>query len=222
MKRNLCLIHALVPLLLFVVFSIACLSRITPTTEFKAENAFDSPDEAQRYFLEKRLPHGETILPVERYVAAALQMEKMQVYSTATNTFSASPNQVGLGPWEELGPGNIGGRTRALLIDPSNPSIIYAGGVAGGIWKTTDGGQNWIPKSQTVMPIISINCLASGSDDSRSRENVLLQGTSHHSIRKITKVIESCLHALTVGVLLGRFTALLGNFNGSSRMSSID
>ena len=50
-----------------------------------------------------------------------------------------------LGTWQSLGPGNVGGRTRALLIDPTDPNIMYAAAVAGGIWKTTNGGTSWAP-----------------------------------------------------------------------------
>lgn len=44
--------------------------------------------------------------------------------------------------WTERGPGNVGGRTRALLVDPADPSMHtwWAGSVSGGLWKTTDGG----------------------------------------------------------------------------------
>src|SRR5438045_143734 len=41
--------------------------------------------------------------------------------------------------WQWLGPGNIGGRVRSIVIHPSNPSMMFAGSVSGGIWKTTDG-----------------------------------------------------------------------------------
>jgi post-segregation antitoxin (ccd killing protein) len=30
-----------------------------------------------------------------------------------------------------------------MLVDPTNPSIMYAAGVAGGVWKSTDGGTSW-------------------------------------------------------------------------------
>ena len=42
--------------------------------------------------------------------------------------------------WEERGPDNIGGRTRALLFDPNDDSqeTVYAGGVSGGLWKNTN------------------------------------------------------------------------------------
>lgn len=46
--------------------------------------------------------------------------------------------------WNELGPDNIGGRTRAILIDRSNTNIMYAGGVSGGLWKSTTAGSSWI------------------------------------------------------------------------------
>ncbi|RLD62283.1 MAG: hypothetical protein DRJ01_06380 [Bacteroidetes bacterium] len=51
--------------------------------------------------------------------------------------------------WKELGPDNIGGRTRALLIDKDNPSLMYAGGVSGGLWKSTTAGQQWTQVSYT-------------------------------------------------------------------------
>ncbi len=44
--------------------------------------------------------------------------------------------------WEERGPNNIGGRTRATLWDPEDSANgykkVYAGGVGGGLWVTTD------------------------------------------------------------------------------------
>ncbi len=53
-----------------------------------------------------------------------------------------SGNALGLN-WSELGPDNIGGRTRAILIDKNNPNIMFAGGVCGGLWKSTTGGSSW-------------------------------------------------------------------------------
>jgi hypothetical protein len=46
--------------------------------------------------------------------------------------------------WNELGPDNVGGRTRAILIDKNDPDIMYAGGVSGGLWKSTTGGSSWV------------------------------------------------------------------------------
>ncbi len=46
--------------------------------------------------------------------------------------------------WIGMGPDNIGGRTRALLIDRDNTNIMYAGAVSGGLWKSTTGGSSWV------------------------------------------------------------------------------
>ncbi len=45
----------------------------------------------------------------------------------------------------ELGPSNIGGRTRALLVDLDNSNHLIAGGASGGIWNSSNGGLNWEP-----------------------------------------------------------------------------
>ena len=60
--------------------------------------------------------------------------------------------------WSALGPGNIGGRVRSIVINPANSNQILIGSVSGGIWKSTDGGGSWIPESDTadVMAIGSM------------------------------------------------------------------
>lgn len=45
--------------------------------------------------------------------------------------------------WQLAGPPAVGGRTRALAIDQRNPDIIIAGGVSGGIWRSTNSGDTW-------------------------------------------------------------------------------
>ncbi|TRX59371.1 hypothetical protein FNH22_09390 [Fulvivirga sp. M361] len=47
-------------------------------------------------------------------------------------------------PWVNRGPFNVGGRTRALAIDRTDENIILAGGVSGGLWRSTDQGLNWV------------------------------------------------------------------------------
>lgn len=47
--------------------------------------------------------------------------------------------------WEFRGPDNVGGRTRCLVIDKDNPSILYTGGVSGSVFKSTNGGGSWTP-----------------------------------------------------------------------------
>ncbi|MBL8167193.1 MAG: putative Ig domain-containing protein [Acidobacteria bacterium] len=134
---------------------------------------FDEPAGAAGYFLTKRLATGMKDLPLERYASARAQMARMRQYSTALGKYlDGTPGQLALGNWTSLGPGNIGGRTRALLINPADANTMYAAGVAGGIWKTTNGGNSWTPMSD-LLANIAINSMAMDPTNS----NVIYAGT---------------------------------------------
>lgn len=45
--------------------------------------------------------------------------------------------------WTSLGPGNIGGRIRSIVVHPEEPDTMWVGSVGGGIWNTADGGATW-------------------------------------------------------------------------------
>ncbi len=49
--------------------------------------------------------------------------------------------------WAGAGPDDIGGRIRAFAVDSRNSNVILAGGVTGGMWKSTNGAQSWTFKS---------------------------------------------------------------------------
>ncbi len=61
--------------------------------------------------------------------------------------------------WLARGPYNVGGRTRALAIDATNENVILAGGVSGGMWKSTDGGRSW-RKTTAPDQLHSVSCIA--------------------------------------------------------------
>lgn len=67
-----------------------------------------------------------------------------------------------LNSWEERGPNNVPGRTRAMMFDPNDASYntVIAGGVTGGLWKNTNienTGSQWeridIPENLAVSSI---------------------------------------------------------------------
>jgi len=61
---------------------------------------------------------------------------------------SSSVNQMNTDiTWQSAGPQELGGRTRALAIDQRNSNVVLAGGVSGGVWKSTDGGDSWQMKT---------------------------------------------------------------------------
>jgi uncharacterized protein (TIGR03437 family) len=141
-------------------------SRLAQVRPFQLNGPrrYDQPGEALRLHLRKRLPEGATALPIERYLEADTQMKRMPQYSTARGIAlparaEMAASEVLPGQWTPLGPGNIGGRTRALLVHPTTPNVMYAAGVSGGIWKTTNGGQSWTPLAD-LMANIAVNSLA--------------------------------------------------------------
>lgn len=55
----------------------------------------------------------------------------------------------------EVGPVAVGGRTRALWIDPENDQHLLAGGISGGIWRSTNKGSAWTAVNEhetSMMP----------------------------------------------------------------------
>ncbi len=76
-----------------------------------------------------------------------------------------SSNALGL-DWTELGPDNVGGRTRSILIDKNNPQRMFAGSVSGGLWVSNNGGSNWSNvqgfDQQPNLAVISITQAANG------------------------------------------------------------
>lgn len=133
---------------------------------------YDKPSEAAQYWIARRLPEGETELQIEPYLEALEKARDLPQFSTLQNRLlpsrramaknnvnGSSEEEAALAAWTPLGPGNIGGRTRALLINPRNPEIMYAAGVAGGVWKTTDGGKLWQPLTD-LLPTLAVCALA--------------------------------------------------------------
>ena len=45
--------------------------------------------------------------------------------------------------WTEMGPDNIGGRIRGLIVSNSSSKLLFAGSVSGGLFRSKDGGNNW-------------------------------------------------------------------------------
>ncbi len=85
--------------------------------------------------------------------------------------------------WVSMGPDNVGGRVRAILPFPNDPNTVLAGGVSGGIFKTTDAGQNWVrmPGFSENLAVSSIQMLGNGAiyvGTGNSREGIGGQGGS--------------------------------------------
>jgi photosystem II stability/assembly factor-like uncharacterized protein len=79
--------------------------------------------------------------------------------------------------WRSIGPYR-GGRVLAVTGVPSDPNTFYFGGVAGGVWRSSNAGLSWEPLFDKE-PISSIGAIAV----SDSNPNVIYVGTGEACIR---------------------------------------
>lgn len=103
----------------------------------------------QRLSEDGTIPHGALL-------AAKAQLDEALLYHYGPGVQMAGvvrPN------WVWLGPGNIGGRIREILIHPTNHNTMYAGAASGGVWRTNSAGANWFPIGD-FLASISISCMA--------------------------------------------------------------
>jgi photosystem II stability/assembly factor-like uncharacterized protein len=118
---------------------------------------------------------------VFRRPALALLAVSLSLFAIVSNAQQAAnpidPKTYGGMKWRLVGPFR-GGRVLAVTGVPSQPNTYYFGAVAGGVWKTTDGGVSWDPlfDKQTTSSIGSI--AVSDSDP-----NVIYVGTGEACIR---------------------------------------
>jgi photosystem II stability/assembly factor-like uncharacterized protein len=162
-----------------------CLATAAATAQHpKRPSREDYPHGGHDFFRLRRAPEGQLAIPVDRYFEAMRRMRVMRGHSLRRRDFLPSREEMAksgisystadesLGAWSSLGPGNVGGRTRALIVDPRSPRTLYAGGVAGGVWKSRDGGASWTPLDD-LSPNLAIGSLAMDPHNS----NIVYAGT---------------------------------------------
>jgi photosystem II stability/assembly factor-like uncharacterized protein len=104
-----------------------------------------SSDDARKW-LEARYIDQQTGLPITP--------EKLEYIRTQVRKADRSKNI----SFEEQGPDNIGGRTRAIQVDRNNINRVWAGGVSGGLFVSVDRGNNWSRVDEYIVngsPFIS-------------------------------------------------------------------
>ena len=90
----------------------------------------------------------------------------------------AEMDLAGMLEWRCIGP-HRGGRVVAVAGDPVDPMTFYFGAVAGGVWKTTDGGQIWENVSDGFFTTSAVGALEVAPSD----PNVIYVGMGEPTIR---------------------------------------
>jgi photosystem II stability/assembly factor-like uncharacterized protein len=108
---------------------------------------------------------------MKRIGLATLLLFPHLVAAQNTDMFSTLRYRV-IGPFR-------GGRVVAVTGVPSQPNVYYFGGVGGGIFKTTDGGNSWLPVSDGQFKTGSVGALAVADSD----PNVVYAGMGEACVR---------------------------------------
>ncbi len=94
------------------------------------------------FFEERAYPEG--VIPENAYENS---IEQRNLLREQNGEDALSINWVSLGPTPGayFNYGNISSRVVTGAYDPTNPDVLYIGPANGGVWKSTDGGINWMP-----------------------------------------------------------------------------
>ena len=109
------------------------------------------------------IPAGEYFENIRKNPATGVfNPEDMANAAKQVNSKSTRRSSIGLN-WNEAGPDNIGGRTRAILIDKDNSDRVYAGSVSGGLFISDNAGGTWTPYNDQ-MENLAVSAIAQSSN----------------------------------------------------------
>jgi uncharacterized protein (TIGR03437 family) len=122
----------------------------------------------QRAYPSDRIPPGAratAVAEMEHMIAAERKLRGTMITGPAWTLIGPRPTNT----LAEYGPGGAGlpyaaGRVAALAVDPRDANVAYLGAAGGGVWKTTDGGQNWQPLTDDQPSLASGSIAIAPSD----------------------------------------------------------
>lgn len=117
------------------------------------ETAARKSFQRERWFYEQRM-YPENFIPVNAYINAVRQKRAI---TTASGYYNKTGNWFSIGPTPGVNTyyGNVSSRVATVKFHPTNPDIIYLGAACGGVWKTTNDGQNWVSKTDFEISLSS-------------------------------------------------------------------
>lgn len=111
-----------------------------------------------------------SIMSSNQIAAQYKEQRKIQSSKLAKTTGADLSNWIPLGPYTHTNKGSWSsgqGRVNITTIDPNHPNIIYVGSANGGVWRSGDAGNSWIPLSD-FLPSIGISGIAIDPSDSKT------------------------------------------------------
>jgi photosystem II stability/assembly factor-like uncharacterized protein len=138
---------------LLLIAALFCTATIVHLRPYERRSGFPRPRHASEMDVNERMllqrSYPDPHFDLRAYHAGVIEAARER--DQASNTRSLE--------WITQGPGNIGGRFNCIVAHPNDPDIIYAGAATGGVFKTTNGGVDWVPVFDE-QPYLSIGCIA--------------------------------------------------------------
>lgn len=169
-------------------FSLICLSTITYSFAQKnwaqdihnEEKSFYEIQEAfENYWENKIIDKGKGWKPFKRreafmeprvYPSGFFPYEQLYIeYNKLTNQPKSTSQNPYEADWQAFGPTQVPlqnngrkrgvGRINNVTFDPNNDNILWVGSPSGGLWKSTDAGQNWTSNTD-LLPNLGVSDIA--------------------------------------------------------------
>jgi photosystem II stability/assembly factor-like uncharacterized protein len=162
-----------------LVFSQDLYIKYNPYDNANSYNLKKNAFNRERWFYEQRM-YPNNFIPENAYENA--QNQKKLLINKNGRYFDKNASWVNIGPTPGylFSYGNISSRITSVKYDPSNPNIIYLGGAYGGLWKSTNGGLNWIQKTDFEVSL-STGAIAIGTPS-----NIIYYGTGEATYSNVS------------------------------------
>jgi len=125
-----------------------------PIREPQMQDEFEGDVEQRRqWFISQRMFPFDELPPEARRKAWDSRLEE-----------KASINALEVLQWQPIGPqpttsyfpsnwGKTSGRINSIAVSPTDPNLVLVGAATGGIWRSTDGGTNFVPVSDSQVDL---------------------------------------------------------------------
>lgn len=154
-----------------------CLAVGIVTTIFSCTGKSVSPGEDRRFETDgMELAMRQEFLMTRDLSLGTVPKERLDAAREKLHAIAQASRMQALG-WEERGPNNIGGRTRAIIVDSRDATgnTVLAASVSGGIFRTT----NFNAITPTWQPVNDklVNLAVTAMKQDRTNPNIMYAGT---------------------------------------------
>ena len=135
-----------------LLISVVCLAGCTEQSEKNKETHSEGKLPHDFMFMQRAFPSGE--IKTDAYSEAIRWKKELAQRSNAASL------------WEFSGPVNIGGRITDIEIPSQQAETYYIGAASGGVFKTINGGDDWLPifDDQEMLSIGDIEISKTNND----------------------------------------------------------